>query len=123
VKPPGKKEVMSFSLGSVAHAFVLGAEKLKSALITAENLIKKDAPQIAEAETLANAVVSQIYPGAAPVTAAIEAGMAKIFDAVDAAGDAAVANGLSVSLDTATVAAIKAALPMVKAQAATVPGS
>jgi hypothetical protein len=34
-----------------------------------------------------------------------------------------VANGLSVSLDTATVAAIKAALPMVKALAATVPGS
>ena len=110
-------------LGKVGHAFVMGAEKVKSAVMTAAAAIAKDGPQIAEAETIANSVAAAIYPGSAGVLAAVEGVLSKVFAAVDAAGAAAGANGLSVSLDVATVNAEKAALPTVKAQAATTPGS
>ncbi len=109
--------------GKVAHAFTIGAKELKSAIIAAAGVIDKSEPEIATIEALANGVVAQIYPGAGLVTAAIEAGMGKLFAAVDAAGEAASANGLSLQLDEATVTAIKAALPSVKEQAATTPGS
>ena len=110
-------------LGKVGHAFVVGAEKLKSVVIAVASDLQKEAPAIAEAETLANSVADAIYPGSATVLAAIEATLSKVFNAVDAAGAAAGADALNVSLDVATVAAIKAALPTVKAQATTTPGS
>lgn len=110
-------------LGKVGHAFVVGAEKLKAAIIGAAGVVDKAAPEIKVIEDLANGVVAQIYPGASIVMAAIEAGMAKVFEAVDSASSAASANGLSLTLDMATVAKIQAALPTVKAQAQTTPGS
>jgi hypothetical protein len=109
--------------GKVAHAFTTGAKELKSAIIAAAGVIGKSEPEIAQIEALANGVVAQIYPGAGLVAQAIEAGMGKIFATVDAAGEAASANGLNLQLDQATVDAIKAALPHVKAQAATTPGA
>jgi hypothetical protein len=57
------------------------------------------------------------------VAIAIEGTMAKVFDAIDKAAAAAGADGMNIQLDQATVAAIKAALPTVKAQAQTTPGS
>jgi methyl coenzyme M reductase alpha subunit len=110
-------------LGKVGHAFVVGSEKLKAALLRAENLITAAAPEIAIVENVINNVVDEIYPGAGKVSTAIELGMSKVFSAVDAAGAAAGANGLSVTLDDATVIAIKAALPLVKAQAQSTPGA
>lgn len=110
-------------LGKVAHAFTTGAEKLKAAIIGAAGVIDKAEPEIATIETVANGVVAQIYPGAGLVAASIEAVMAKVFSAIDAAGAAAAANGMNLQLDQATVDAVKAALPTVKTQAATVPGS
>lgn len=116
-------QTIETDLGKVAHAFVVGAAKLKSVITGAEAELAKAQPAITQAESIANAVVNEIYPGADAVVQAIEAAMAKVFTAVDAAGDAATANGLNISLDTATVDAIKTALPVVKAQAATTPGS
>lgn len=109
--------------GKVAHAFVVGAATLKNVIITASKDLKAAQPEIAEVEAVANTIVQAIYPGAEVVAVGIEAVLDKAFAAVEAAGDAAAANGLSLTLDAATVAAIKAALPIVKAQAATTPGS
>ena len=67
---------------------MVGAEKLKSAIIASENFLKSEAPAIAEAESIATSVAEQIYPGSATVATAIEAGMSKVFNAVDALGDA-----------------------------------
>lgn len=114
---------VSADLGKVGHAFVVGAEKLKAAVIAASSFLQKEAPEVATLEALANGVAETIYPGASTVATSIEAVLGKVFDAVDAAGDAASANGLSLTLDQATVTAIKAALPIVKAQAVTTPGS
>ena len=110
-------------LGKVGHAFVVGAEKLKAAIVGAAGVVDKAEPEIKVIEDLANGVVAQIYPGAGVVAQAIEAAMSKVFTAIDAAGAAASANGLNLQLDQATVDAVKAALPTVKAQAQTTPGS
>lgn len=110
-------------LGKVGHAFVMGASKLKAALLWAASQEQTIAPEVAAVESVANVVVGQIYPGAEVVATAIESAMSKVFNAVDAAGAAAGANAMNVELDVATVQAIKAALPTVKAQAQTTPGS
>jgi hypothetical protein len=110
-------------LAKVGHAFVLGAEKLKAALVWAAHEEEKIAPEVAAVENVVNSVVDTIYPGAGKVALAIEAVFGKALEAVDKLGTAAGANGLDVTLDAAAVQAIKDALPIVKAQAATTPGS
>lgn len=110
-------------LGKVGHAFVVGASKLKGALVWAAGMEKKIAPEIAEIERVANSVVGAIYPGAEVVAVAIETVLAKAFDAVERLGEAAVANGLTITLDIDALNALKAALPIVRAQSQTTPGS
>lgn len=110
-------------LGKVGHAFVLGAEKTKAALIWAAGEEPKLAADAAVVESLANNFIVQVYPGAGLVAAAIEAVFGKALDAVVALGDAASSDALNIQLDTAAVAAVKAALPVVQAQAKTTPGS
>lgn len=110
-------------LGKVGHAFVTGASKLKAVIIATAGVVDKNESEIATIEGVANQVVAQIYPGAELVAIAIEGTMAKVFDAIDKAAAAAGADGMNVQLDSATVAAIKAALPTVKAQASTTPGA
>lgn len=110
-------------LGKVARAFVTGAHALKNALVAAAHEEEKIAPEVQAVENVANKVVGEIYPGADVVAAAIEAVIGKALAAVDALGSAAAGNGLNVQLDAAAVEAVKAALPIVKAQAQTTPGS
>lgn len=110
-------------LGKVAHAFVVGAEKTKAALVWAAHEVETVEPEIVKVEDVANKMIAQVYPGADVVALAIEAGFGAILDAVDAIGTAAEANGLNVSLDAAAVAKVKAALPIIKAQAKTTPGA
>lgn len=109
--------------GKVAHDFVVGAEKLKAAIVWAGS----NAPKIeAEADTIAaigEGVAAQIYPGADVVGKAIQLVMDKALNAVAVTGEAASANGLNLALDAEAVAAIRAALPIVKTQAVTTPGS
>lgn len=104
-------------LGKAAHDIAVGAEKVKAAVVDVAQTLAKDAPSIAQAETLAEGVAEKLSPGAEAVVAAIIAVAGKIFAAVDAAGAAASANGLSVTLDTALIQSVQAALPAVKAQA------
>ncbi len=110
-------------LGKVAHAFTTGAAKLKAALLWAAGEEQKIAPEIAAVESVANSVIGQIYPGADKVALAIETLMANGLAAVESLGAAAGAAGMSVQLDAAAVHALKDALPIVTAQAATTPGA
>lgn len=119
----GIMDVLKTDLGKVAHAFVVGAEKLKAAVIGAAGEVEKIKPEIAIIEGIANQVANAVYPGAGVVMVAVETVLDKIFTAVEAAGEAGTANGLNVTLDIATVNAIKDALPIVKKQAMTTPGS
>ena len=115
--------VIETDLGKVAHVFVTGASKLKAAIHWAASQEQKIAPEVAAVENVANALADQIYPGAGTVAAAIEAGMEKLFVAVDSTDAAMQANLVNIGLDQAAINSLKAALPIVKAQAATVPGA
>lgn len=119
----GLGDTLKADLGKVGHAFVVGAKALKSALIWAAGQEQKIAPEVAAVESVANKVVAAIYPGAEVVAIAIETVMNHVFAAVDAAGAAALQNGMDITLDIATLDALKAALPIVKAQSLTTPGS
>lgn len=110
-------------LGKVGHAFVVGASKLKGALIWAAGMEQKIAPEVAAVENVANSVVAAIYPGADKVAIAIEAVFGKALDAISKLGDAAAANGMTIALDVTAVNALKVALPIVQAQSQTTPGS
>jgi len=106
------------ALGKAAHDIVIAAEKVKAALVDAGKDLGKAAPDIQEAGTLLTGVATAISPAdGAKVAAAVEAIIGKVLSVVDAASAAASANGLSVSLDAATVASVKAILPTVKAEA------
>lgn len=117
------ESTIAADLGKVGHAFVVGAAKLKAAIIWAGGEQAKIAPEVASIEAVANAVADAVYPGASAVATVVEGVMSRVFTAADLASEAAVANGLNVQLDAATVASIKAVLPTVKAQAQTTPGS
>lgn len=110
-------------LAKVGHAFVKGATELKAALTWAAGEEQALAPEITAVENVVNKVVAAVYPGSDVVAAAIEAVFAKALSAVDALGAAASADAVNVELDTAAVNAVKAALPIVKTQAQTQPGS
>ncbi len=110
-------------LGKVGHAFVIGASKLKDVLVWAAREEQKIKPEVTIAEDMLNEVVNAIYPGSDIVAVAIEAVFGKALDAVDALGTAAASDGVNIPLDLSAVAAIKAALPILKAQAKTTPGS
>lgn len=116
-------QTIQVDLGKVAHAFVVGAAKVKAAVIWAAGQEPKIAAEVAAVEAVANSLINQVYPGADVVAVAIEGVFGHILDAVEKAGPAAGANGMDVTLDTALVNAVKAALPIVKAQAQTTPGS
>jgi len=115
--------VIETDLGKVAHVFVTGASKLKAAIHWAASQEQKIAPEVAAVENVANALADQIYPGADVVAKAIEAGMAKLFAAVDSTDAAMQANLANIGLDQTAIATIKEAVPIVKAQATTVPGA
>lgn len=102
-------------LGKAAHDIAVGAEKVKAAVIKVASTIEKDAPEIQKLEELAAGVAEELSPGTAAVVAAIIAAAGKVFAAVDSAAAAATANGLSLSLDSATITAVRAALPTLKA--------
>jgi hypothetical protein len=99
----------------VAAAKDFKSEVLKAAekapIIAAD--VQKDAPEV-------EALVELAFPGAAAVEQLALAAFEAIADAVEAAGPAAAANGLSVSLDKTLIADVQAALPALKAFAAKV---
>ena len=109
---------MSLSFKGVAAKIVAAAKEFKSAILTAAAkapgiaaAIEKDAPEVASLVELA-------YPGFAAIEPAAIATFEIVCNAVEEAGPAAAANGLSVTLDKEVVAAIQQILPSLKALAA-----
>jgi hypothetical protein len=111
---------MSINFKGIAADFVADAKKFKADLLT----VAADAPKVigkieADAPEI-EAVTNLVYPGAAAVEQAGLVVLETIATAVEAAGSAATANGLTVSLDQATLSAVQGVLPTLKALAAKV---
>lgn len=95
--------------------FVAAAKDFKAAVLKAAAKapavaaeVEKDAPEVVQLVELA-------FPGFAAVEQTALVAFEAICDAVEAAGPAAAANGLSVSLDKTLIADIQAVLPALKA--------
>ncbi len=95
----------------IAADFVKAAKKFKSALLTAAadapkvlGKIEADAPEI-------TALVELAFPTAGQIETTSLAVLEAIATAVEGAGAAAGANGLTVSLDQAVITDVKAILP------------
>lgn len=106
---------MSFK--GVVAKFVAAAKDFKSDVLKAAEKtpaivadVQKDAPEV-------EALVELAFPGAAAIEQTALAAFELIADAVEAAGPAAAANGLSVSLDKTLIADVQKALPALKAAA------
>ena len=109
---------MSVSFKGVVSKLVSAAKAFKSDVLKAAEKapaiaaeVQKDAPEI-------EALVALASPGAAAIEQAALAAFEVITTAVEAAGPAATANGLSVSLDKTLIADVQAVLPQLKAFAA-----
>jgi hypothetical protein len=109
---------MSVTFKGIVSKFVAAAKDFKSAVLTAaEKLpaiaadVQKDAPEV-------EALVALAFPGAAAIEEAALVAFEAICAAVEAAGPAASANGLSVSLDKTLIASVQGVLPALKAFAA-----
>jgi hypothetical protein len=105
---------MSISFKGIVAAMVAAAKDFKSEVLKAAAKapsimadIEKDAPEV-------EALVELAFPGAAAIEKTALAAFEAIATAVEGAGPAASANGLSVSLDKALIADVQAALPLLK---------
>lgn len=99
----------------VVAAFIADAKKFKSAVLTAAQVadkalvvVQKDAPEVEQLVNLA-------FPQYAPIEAAALVAFEAVAGAVHDAGDAAAANGVSVTLDQQLIADIQKLLPTLKA--------
>jgi hypothetical protein len=109
---------MAITFTGVAKKLVAAAKDFKSAILKAAEEapvvaadVAKDAPEIAD-------VVELAFPGAAAIEQTALDAFEAIAAAVEAAGPAASANGLSVTFDQALIISVKAVLPALKAAAA-----
>lgn len=109
---------MSISFKGIVSKLISAAKAFKSDILKAAEKaptivadVAKDAPELASLVELA-------FPGAAAIETAALNAFEAICDAVEAAGPAASANGMSVSLDKTLIADIQKALPALKAFAA-----
>jgi hypothetical protein len=109
---------MSISFKGIVTKIVTAAKDFKSEVLKAAEKapvivadVEKDAPEVA-------ALVELAYPGAAAIEQTALAALEVIATAVEDAGAAAGANGLTVSLDQTLVNDVTAILPALKAFAA-----
>jgi hypothetical protein len=113
-----KEKTMSVSFKGIASKIVAAAKDFKSAILKAAEEapviaadVQKDAPEV-------EALLDLAFPGAAAIEQVSLSAFEALADAVEAAGPAASANGLSVTLDKTLIADIQASLPALKAFAA-----
>jgi hypothetical protein len=109
---------MSISLKGIAAKLTAAAKDFKAVILKAAEEapvivedVDKDAPEV-------EALVELAFPGAAAIEQAGLAVFDVVADAVEAAGPAASANGVSVTFDKTLIADIQAVLPKLKALAA-----
>jgi hypothetical protein len=107
---------MSFK--GIVTKIVAAAKEFKSVILRAAEearvvagAVQKDAPEL-------EALLELAFPGAVAIERTSLAAFEAIAEAVEAAGPAAAANGLSVTLDKELIAEIQAVLPALKAFAA-----
>lgn len=105
---------MSVTFKGIVSAFIADAKKFKSAVITAAQVaekavvvVSKDAPEVEQLVNLA-------FPQYAPIEAAALSVFEAVAGAVEDAGTAASANGISVSLDQTLIQDIQKLLPLLK---------
>ena len=113
---------MSNLITTVEHAFAVAAQDVVK---EAKLIQSKILPVLQKVETEASTVesiTSLISPQAANIERMGFAALGAIISAIESAGAAAAAGGVSVSLDAAFVADVKAIIPAVKA-AASVPAA
>lgn len=106
---------MSVSFKGLATKIVGAAKDFKAAILRAAEEapvvaadVEKDAPEVQD-------LIELVFPGAAAIEQTALDTFEVVCDAVEAAGPAAAANGLSVSLDKTAAAKIQAVLPQLKA--------
>jgi hypothetical protein len=109
---------MSITFKGIAATIVAAAKDFKLAVLKAADEapvivadVQKDAPEV-------EALVELAFPGAAAIESTALNAFEVIATAVESAGPAATANGLSVSLDKTVIADIQKVLPALKAFAA-----
>ena len=95
----------------IAADFVKAAKKFKSILLTAAADAPKVMGKVAADAPEVEALINLIYPGSSAIESTSLAVLEAIATAVEGAGTAAGANGLTVSLDQAVIADVKAILP------------
>jgi len=108
----------TFTFKGLTTKFVAVAKAFKSAILTAAEKapaiatdIDKDAPEL-------EALTELAFPGAVAVEQLGFEALEVILDTIEAAGPAALANGLSVTFDKALLAKAQAAAASIKAFAA-----
>ena len=106
---------MSVSFKGVVSKLVAAAKDFKADVLKAAEEapvvvgeVEKDAPEV-------EALIQLAFPGAAAIEESALEAFELICDAVEAAGPAAAANGLSVSFDKAFIAKAQASIPALKA--------
>lgn len=106
---------MAITFKGVVSKLVAAAKDFKADVLKAAEKapavvgdVEKDAPEV-------EALVQLAFPGAAAIEQVALEAFEVICDAVEAAGPAAAANGLSVSFDKTVIAKAQAAIPALKA--------
>jgi hypothetical protein len=109
---------MSVTFKGIVSKFIGAAKAVKAAILKAAEeapaiatAVEKDAPEIQD-------LLEVFFPGAVAAEESAVEVFELVLDAIEAAGPAASANGISVSLDKTLVAKCQAVLPALKAFAA-----
>ena len=109
---------MSVTFKGIVAKLVAGAKDFKAAVLKAAEEAPVIVADVDKVAPVVEALIELAFPGAAAVEQAALAAFETIATAVEAAGPAAGANGLSVSFDQTVIADVKAVLPALKAFAA-----
>ncbi|MGD0497540.1 MAG: hypothetical protein ABSC23_03790 [Bryobacteraceae bacterium] len=113
---------MSLNLITTAeHAFAKAAQDIVAAAKFVTTSVLPILKKAAADESTVEAITGLVDPNAVNVERAAFAVLGTVIKVIEDAGTAANAGGLSVTLDAALVADIKAVLPSVKAAVAPVP--
>jgi hypothetical protein len=109
---------MSVTFKGVVSKLVAAAKDFKSDILKAAEKAPAIAADVAKDAPEVQALMELAFPGAAAIEQTALVAFEAIATAVEGAGPAAAANGLSVSLDKALIASVQAVLPTLKAFAA-----
>ena len=102
-------------LGTLVSDFKKAGDDVKAFVLRAAEAAPAAVATVVKDEAAVSKVVEAFVPGSTAVITLANTLLDLVANAVEAAGSAAGANGLSVSLDQATVASVKAVIATAKA--------